>query len=108
MFQKSTHIHFQKIHFKKNFLENLDGIFLEQATSKRKWNENDKIKDNLKRENTQEGERGVGRKVNWDLKNIFKHNKFKHKKSKYKEIRLEKSNSDFIVGITLPCLRPLS
>ena len=42
MFQKSTHYHFQKIHFKKNFLENLDGIFLEQATSKRKENEENK------------------------------------------------------------------
>ena len=62
MFQKSTHIHFQKIHLKKIFLEKLDGIFLEQATSKRKGNEDEKIKTNLKRENTQEGERGRGEK----------------------------------------------
>ena len=62
MFQKSTHTHFQKIHLKKIFLEKLDGIFLEQATSKRKGNEDEKIKTNLKRENTQEGERGRGEK----------------------------------------------
>ena len=42
MFQKSTHVHFQKIHFKKNFLENLNEIFLEQATLKRKGNEENK------------------------------------------------------------------
>ena len=28
---------------------------------------------------------------------FFKHNKFKHKNHKYKEIRLEKTNSSFIV-----------
>ena len=33
---------FSKIPLKKNFLENLDRIFLEQATSKRKWNEEHK------------------------------------------------------------------
>ena len=37
--------------------------------------------------------------MNWSLKKkyIFKHNKIKYKKHKYKEIRLEKSNPDFIV-----------
>ena len=53
--------------------------------------EDEKIKANLNRENTQEGE------VNWVLIFFFKHNKFKQKKHKYKEIRLEKTNLDFIV-----------
>ena len=42
----------------------------------------EKIKANLK-EKTPKREGGV----NWDLKNLFKHNKFKHKMSKYKNIR---------------------
>ena len=37
------------------------------------------------------------RGVNWVFKNLFEHNKFKHNKNEYKEIKLEKSNSDFIV-----------
>ena len=51
----------------------------------------EKIKTNLKRENTHE------RSELRFKKSSFKLNKFKHKKSKYKEIRLEKSNSDFVV-----------
>ena len=35
--------------------------------------------------------------VNWVFKNLFEHNKFKHNNNDYKEIKLEKSNSDFIV-----------
>ena len=35
--------------------------------------------------------------VNWVFQNLFQHNKFKHNKNEYKEIKLEKSNSDFIV-----------
>ena len=37
------------------------------------------------------------RRVNWVFQKLFQHNKFKHNRSKYKEIKLENSNSDFIV-----------
>ena len=37
------------------------------------------------------------RGVNWVFQKLFQHNKFKHNRSKYKEIKLENSNSDFIV-----------
>ena len=52
----------------------------------------EKIKTNLNRENTQEGEGELEFK-----KFFFKHNKLKHKKHIYKEIRLEKVNSNFII-----------
>ena len=35
--------------------------------------------------------------VNWVFQKVFQHNKFKHNRSKYKKIKLENSNSDFIV-----------
>ena len=56
--------------------------------------EDEKIKNDLNRGNTQEKEEEGELEFK---KFFFKHNKFKHKKYKYKEIRLEKANSDFIV-----------
>ena len=56
--------------------------------------EDEKIKNDLNRGNTQEKE---GKGELEFKKFFFKNNKFKHKKYKYKEIRLDKANSDFIV-----------
>ena len=48
--------------------------------------DSEKIKANLKRENTQE----KGRECELGFKKSFKHNKFKHNISKYNEINKDK------------------